>query len=319
MTLSTITVKAPGSMMLMGEHAVLHQEPAIVAAIDRWITVTLSIRNDEKLSIESVFGSLTQPIHQKPSAPWADWIFFLIRSFYEDIAELKLGLSIRIESTFEGAIGLSSSTALTVCLLFALAHWIVEDVSIEKKKQWVFEEAMDLLNQYGKVDSGAALQAVIYGGLRFYDSQSGQSSRIEKHVPCYLVYCGYKTPTEEVIKIILDKFKNNKKTLDDLFQSMGHCTQKAAHALKENCYEEWFACINQYYDLQKELGTTDDKLDHMIALSRQTPKTLASKISGAGLGDCIVVLGQVDQDVWRSMSDVQIIEIHQVDAGVQVC
>ena len=84
MTLSTITVKAPGSMMLMGEHAVLHQEPAIVAAIDRWITVTLSPRNDEKLSIESVFGSLTQPIHQKPSAPWADWIFFLIRllNFY---------------------------------------------------------------------------------------------------------------------------------------------------------------------------------------------------------------------------------------------
>jgi mevalonate kinase len=46
---------------------------------------------------------------------------------------------------------------------------------------------------------------------------------------------------------------------------------------------------------------------------------VASKISGAGLGDCIVVLGEVDKDVWRSMSDVQIIEIHQVDEGVQVC
>ncbi len=319
MTLPTITVKAPGSMMLMGEHAVLHQEPAIVAAIDRWITVTLSPRNDEKLSIESVFGSLAQPMHQKPSAPWADWIFFLIRSFYEDIAELKLGLSIRIESTFEGAIGLSSSTALTVCVLFALAHWIVEDASIDKKKQWVFEEAMDLLHQYGKVDSGAALQAVIYGGLRFYNSKSGQSSRIEKHVPCYLVYCGYKTPTEEVIKIISEKFKDEKKSLDDLYQLMGNCTLSAVNFLKENRFEEWFACINQYYDLQKKLGTTDEKLEKMIVLARGSSKAVASKISGAGLGDCIVVLGEVDKDVWRSMSDVQIIEIHQVDEGVQVC
>jgi hypothetical protein len=32
-----------------------------------------------------------------------------------------------------------------------------------------------------------------------------------------------------------------------------------------------------------------------------------------------VVLGEVDQDVWRAMSDVQIIEIHQVDEGVELC
>jgi mevalonate kinase len=319
MTLPTITVKAPGSMMLMGEHAVLHQEPAIVAAIDRWITVTLSPTNDEKLSIESVFGSLTQPMHQKPSAPWADWIGFIIRSFYEDIPEIKAGLSIRIESTFEGAMGLSSSTAVTVCLLFALAHWIFEDVSIEKKKQWVFEEAMDLLHQYGKVDSGAALQAVIHGGLRFYNSKEGTSHRIEKNVPCYLVYCGYKTPTEEVISIIAEKFKNDQKALNDLYQSMGECTQKAACAFKENRDEEWYACIDQYYDFQKQLGTSDEKLEKMIALARGSSKSVASKISGAGLGDCIVVLGEVDQDVWRAMSDVQIIEIHQVDEGVELC
>ena len=319
MNAGVIKVKAPGSIMIMGEHAVLHQQSAIVAAIDRWITVTLSCREDEQLSIDSVLGAIKVPMHQKPNAPWAEWICFMIRSFYEDIPEMKRGLSIKIESTFEGAIGLSSSTAITVCVLFALAQLIYPDSSLEKTKQWVFEEAMDLLHQYGKVDSGAALQAVIYGGLRWYDSKSGVSHCIEKKVPCYLVYCGYKTSTEEVIKIIAEKFKNDKKSLDDLYQLMGDCTLRAVNFLKEDRFEDWYACIHQYYDFQKKLGTVDEKLDQMIAHSGQSQKTLASKISGAGLGDCIVVLGEVDKNVWRSMSDVQIIKINPVNEGVQVC
>jgi mevalonate kinase len=319
MSLEPITVKAPGSMMIMGEHAVLHQHPALVASINRWITVTLSSRNDEQLLIQSVYGEIEQPMHVKPTETWAQWICFVIRSFFDDLPELKYGLNIHIESTFEGAVGLSSSTALTVSILFALAHWIAAESSEDKKKQWVFEEAMCLLEQYHKVASGAALQAVIFGGLRLYTAASKQSRCIEKAVRCYLVYCGYKTPTEEVVKVITEKFKDNPQQLKSIYHDMGECVAQGVDALSHDHAEKFYASVDRYYLLQKQLGTSDDLIDQMIDLSRQSQTALAAKISGAGLGDCILVIGEMDKNLWRPMKDIQVIEVEIVSEGVHLC
>jgi len=319
MTLAKVTVKAPGSMMIMGEHAVLHNQPAMVAAINRWITLTLEVRNDEQLNIESIYGSYLQPIKQAPTEPWVEWIYFIIESFFEDLPEIKNGLTIKIESTFEGAVGLSSSTALTVALLYALAQWVATDSSDKDKKQWVFAEAMDLLEQKNKVASGAALQAVIHGGLRLFDSKKKQSQRIDQSLPCYLVYCGYKTPTEQVVRHISEKFKGNKAALDSLYNQMGAYVLSGLQALEDNKVELFYKAIGDYYLLQKKIGVADDQLDQMIELSRQSQLTHAAKISGAGLGDCILVIGEIDRHLWRSMQDVQMIEIDIVEKGVQVC
>ena len=47
---------APGSLMLFGEHAVLHGQPAIACAINSWLTIHWSIRDDQQLIIESTLA-----------------------------------------------------------------------------------------------------------------------------------------------------------------------------------------------------------------------------------------------------------------------
>ena len=44
---------APAKVILLGEHFVVHGEPAIVLAIDRRATVTVKMRSDQKIFIKS--------------------------------------------------------------------------------------------------------------------------------------------------------------------------------------------------------------------------------------------------------------------------
>lgn len=47
---------APGSLMLLGEYAVLHGKHALVCAVDKRMTVKLSPRNDSVITIRSALG-----------------------------------------------------------------------------------------------------------------------------------------------------------------------------------------------------------------------------------------------------------------------
>lgn len=319
MSLPDVSIKAPGSMMIMGEHAVLHGQPAIVAAIDRSIIITLSGRSDKLLVIDSSYGHVKQSIYETPESEWAQWISFIIQSFINDFPELNTGVSVHIESTFEGAIGLSSSTAVTVALLYALAQWIAPESEDQQKKQWVFEEALYLMQQAQKVASGAALQAIIYGGLRYFDPEDQVSENMDVPLSCYLVYCGYKTPTEKVVTFVKEKFQDQPIELAHIYQKMGEVVKNSYAAIRKCNEDAFYLGINQYYLLQKALGVSDAKLQSMIALSEQSPLTKAAKISGAGLGDCILVMGEIDQSLWQAMPDIQMIEVQISKQGVAIC
>ena len=51
--LNQIKVSAPGSVMLMGEHAVVKGHWAIACAVDKYIEVILTPRSDKLINIDS--------------------------------------------------------------------------------------------------------------------------------------------------------------------------------------------------------------------------------------------------------------------------
>ncbi|MDD2236061.1 MAG: galactokinase family protein, partial [Kiritimatiellae bacterium] len=52
-----VIMSAPGTLMLMGEHAVLRGAPALACAVDQRIQVDLQCRRDGRLRIESALGT----------------------------------------------------------------------------------------------------------------------------------------------------------------------------------------------------------------------------------------------------------------------
>ncbi|MEO1285464.1 MAG: GHMP kinase, partial [Pseudomonadota bacterium] len=50
-----------------------------------------------------------------------------------------------------------------------------------------------------------------------------------------------------------------------------------------------------YQDLMRRLGVSDDALDAAAARAERTPDVIGAKISGSGLGDCVLAIGSVPE------------------------
>ncbi len=113
---------APGSLMLLGEYAVLHGQQAWVCALHKRITVTLTPRNDDRIEIYSdnhgQYSTDTQ--HLTIEKPFE----FVLAALKQHQAVLRRGCDIHIESTFSDTIGFGSSAAVTTATLAALFNWL---------------------------------------------------------------------------------------------------------------------------------------------------------------------------------------------------
>jgi mevalonate kinase len=59
-------------------------------------------------------------------------------------------------------------------------------------------------------------------------------------------------------------------------------------AIQEQDWLELGFLFNEQQKCMKSLGVSDDHLDSLIAELRAQPNILGAKISGSGLGDCVI-------------------------------
>ncbi len=106
-----------------------------------------------------------------------------------------------------------------------------------------------------------------------------------------LCYCGYKTPTGDVLARIAERMVGKEAAFDALYSRMGAVSAQTINAVKKGDWTAFFHSINLYQDLMVELGVSDPTLDDLITRARGSEGARAAKISGSGLGDCIVAFG----------------------------
>ena len=150
-----IKVSAPGSLMLTGEHAVLHGSPAAACAVDKRIYLTLSPRDDRAVHIESPLGTLEATLDNLLQQGQFTFIIEAIKQ-----SGLATGVDIRTESEFSSTVGLGSSAAVTVCICMALNTFMGE---IPTRAE-LFRQCYNVVHGVQKTGSGCDLAASIYGG-----------------------------------------------------------------------------------------------------------------------------------------------------------
>lgn len=279
-----IVSSAPASLMLLGEHAVLHGEPALVAAVDQRITVQLSPRTDSVITIESQLGSLTTSLdHIVPCPPFQ----FVLHTIKHCRPMLRSGFDLHIHSHFSHQVGLGSSAAVTVALLAALYRAAHHVVSLDD----LIKQGRDIIRQTQGSGSGADVAASVLGGVVHYAASPFCYEKLSVLLPLSLLYCGFKTKTAEVIAIVQNKFQNNLDTFHALCRVIGQCVAEGLSAIKQ---EDWHA-LGRVLDAQQKLmvslGVSLPILDDMVLHLKNQNDILGAKISGSGLGDCVLGLG----------------------------
>lgn len=278
--------------MLMGEHAVLRGHPAMVCAISKRMKVELTPRADRIVVLHSALGEHETTLDELAPNESFRFVLGAIRACREGIEQ---GFDLDIRSEMSHQMGLGSSAAVTVSTLAALAG----AQGKTPERQCLLECGTKIIRRaQGGVGSGADVAASTYGGcLRFF-AESQDVVALPTAPKLTVLYSGSKTPTPEVIAIVEENRKRQPEAFDRLDALIGDVVRRAFVAAASENWETVGELMNVNQGLMDALGVNNAKLSELVYELREDPNVFGSKISGSGLGDCVVGLGKAMRRDW---------------------
>lgn len=261
-----------GKLMMFGEHAVVYGHPCIVAAIDKTISAEVSFNTEEKDKF--ILPGVNNDLYLKSA----------LNVFREKYKKLEWFI-IKTKADFSDQYGFGSSAAVTVAVLKALhSHY---RISIDKQN--LFNMAYKSILSVSPDSSGFDVAASVYGGIIKYQKNKKIEQLSYKKLPLIVVYSGKKGDTISMIKKVAQKYKKDKRKVDKIFFEMENIVKKAAMLLADDALKQLGKLMNLNHKLLAQLGVSTKKIDNIIEKAISAG-ALGAKISGAGGGDCVIVL-----------------------------
>ncbi len=285
MAQESFKVSAPGKLMLLGEHAVLHGRRALVGAVNQRIAVTCKPRKDGKIHIISALGEYST---------WLDYIEivpafrFILAALQQEREHLSCGMDLQVEAEFSADVGLGSSAAVTAAMMGVL--YTISRRKVEPAR--IFPAAMQTIQAVQGCGSGADLAACVYGGILCYQQEPAQVQKINKDFPLTVVYSGSKLQTGKVINMVKEKYTRHPDLFSGIYDLMDKSVCAAAAAIEKADYQELGELFNINQGLMDALGVSNYLLSEINYRLRKEPGISGSKISGSGLGDCVIGVGK---------------------------
>ncbi|HVE43622.1 MAG TPA: mevalonate kinase [Gammaproteobacteria bacterium] len=281
------SASAPGSLMLLGEYAVLSGKQALVCAVDKRVTVTLTPRDDWTISLYAdCYGSyVTHLAELKVEKPFE----FALSAIKQLQAKLTKGFDLHIHSDFSDQIGFGSSAAVTVATLAVLVSWL----GVRTSPLDLVRQGREAVRRVQGVGSGADIAASVYGGIVAYQAEPMAVEKINMLYPLTVLYAGYKTKTTDAIAQVEEYFSAFPKLYRSIVDAIGQCVTEGIALLRSGDEGGFGKMMTTQQGMMKALGVSTPQLCDMASHLNQQLGISGAKISGAGLGDCVIGLGQL--------------------------
>ncbi|MDZ4228140.1 MAG: mevalonate kinase [Candidatus Levybacteria bacterium] len=327
--MNKVTVSAPGKLMLLGEHAVVCNHPCIVTAVDQRMRVTAEIISEPIFSLQAPDVQITgyeKPINEigKGDLPkGAKFVEIAVSNLLKNSEILKqvqndkLGIRIKTESEFSSQFGFGSSSASTACTVKAVSELLGLNLTNKEIFDLSYKTVLDI---QGK-GSGFDVAAAVYGGTLYFvtGGKTIEPLKIES-LPLIVGYSGIKADTVTLMNQVKASFTNRQDKLDEMFNNMEVLVNDAKTTFINGDFAKVGELMNKNQSLLKELGVSIDKLDNMIGAALKAG-AYGAKLSGAGGGDCMIVLSPEDkkQAVINGINSVgEVIEVKTNAEGVRI-
>ena len=268
-----IQTSAPGKLLLLGDYAVVYNNPCIVTAVDKRLYVEAEIIEKEQDEIIT------------PQVKESRFVLETIAHFREKFT-IRDSVRIKTQGDFSHQVGLGSSSAVTVATLEALNQLFQKNLT---KKQ-VFEMCYSVTLSIQGVGSGFDIAAAVYGGTQYYVTGGVVIEPIHIHsLPLIVGYSGIKADTPFYIRKVAEAFKYKQKELKCIFSSITSLVKEARMGLEHYDYIKMGKCMTQNHTILQQLGVSIPKLDEMVKAANDAG-AWGAKLSGAGGGDCMIAL-----------------------------
>ena len=311
----TSIAKAPGKIILFGEHFVVYQNKAILGAINKYATVTTEKTNTDNILISSSLGqSSIQKDEDVSNVEKKFRPFFYIAKQVIEKNNFEKGITIKIESDIPIGAGLGSSSACCV----AAAASILNLFNITDEKE-VLELAINAEKTIFPNTSGADCTVSVSGGIIEYQKEKGFSKiETENEFNFIIIDSEQVHSTDKVVERVRKFKENNSDVFTELCSEEERLIAKALDSMKKNDLETIGKCMAQNQMFLEQIGVSNDEL---LSITKEIEKiTFGAKITGAGDGGCIIALTQKDDDLSEYLNTTKY-QTHQVTiqkTGMQV-
>jgi mevalonate kinase len=288
---------APAKVILFGEHFVVYGSPAILASINKRISVSAytTIDNEYKIAISTDIGVAGQYDNDGEFRRFEGGIEArsVLDPLYQAIKRVllirnkKIGIEISISSEVPPGIGLGSSAASCVATIAAVNSLFQKSPNRHK----ICKLAIESERLIHEKTSGADCYVSTFGGLIEYDSRSKGFRRLDtKGSLCLIVAStGVKHSTANLVAVV-KRFKDRNQThFESLTKQARDICLQACTALVSGKSDKIGELMNENQIILRQIGASHYKAEDLIDICSEAG-ALGTKITGAGGGGSVIAL-----------------------------
>ena len=285
--------RAPGKIILAGEHFVVLGAPAVSMAINLYSQVRVTPKNGSGMDVNADIplrflagkgGNAVIPDPRELLRP----LQLAAEASLKHVGSSDHGVHVNVECEIPVAAGLGSSASTTVAIIAAVAKF----KGVELNKKEIFKLAFVPENFLHGKPSGVDQATCIYGGMIQFTRPSSVKTVRSKKDPVMLVCdTGIHHATRTLVGSVVQKSQRERKDFQNYLVEVREISSGVAKALREGDDEDLGVLMYQNHELLRKIGVSHPKLDHLVEAARRAG-ALGAKLTGAGGGGCIIALAR---------------------------
>lgn len=281
--------KAHGKVILIGEHSVVFDKPAIAIPFHEVNVTALVEQGEPKDSKNTLWFSSRYFNGALFDAP--DELSGIKASVDETFELLNVkpaNLNIHIESSIPSGRGLGSSAAVAHAVVKAIFNYY--DAPLPHDVQMHLVQIAET-HAHGN-PSGIDMEATCNDSpIWFQKGKETKSLDIERPLHIVVADSGQFGDTRTAVESIRFMYRNNPAVARKSIDLLGDYTYECQRSLASGDLLKIGQCLNLAQDELSILGVSDPSLNHLINTARHH-HALGAKLTGGGRGGCILALAQ---------------------------
>ncbi len=279
---------APAKTILVGEHAVVYQRPAIAVPV---------FVAQAKVTIQPLIKAPNGVVHvvapeidldcALTDLPAQHALQVVIRSMLKEMDIPRLpAMRIIIRSDIPTAAGMGSSAAVAVALIRAIAKFLGRALPLEVINRLAYESE----KIHHGTPSGIDNTVITYGQPIFFQkSQSPQVIHLSHPITLVIADSGVSASTAEWVGGVRSRWQKDTAAYEAYFDQIAELTLASRQALENGALESLGQYLNRDHHLLAKIGVSIPILDHLVDAARAAG-ALGSKLTGSGGGGNIIAL-----------------------------
>ncbi|GAB4075202.1 mevalonate kinase [Barrientosiimonas marina] len=280
----TAVGSAHSKLILIGEHAVVHGEPAISLPFPLVEAKAMTAYAPGSIQIDSTF-------YQGPLATIPDSLYGLKACIEDTLEHLELpqrDLVIRLESTIPPGKGLGSSASVAVAIVRSLFTYAGEDCRMQE-----ILRLADVSEKHAHGAPSGIDTMTITSGLPIWYQKDETMELIEPQGDFHFIVAdsGRMADTRQAVESVTERLKSAPRRIQTKLEHLGDMTRRARTALESASKHMLGQLLDEAQGELEALGVSDSGLNRLIDYARQEG-ALGAKLTGGGNGGCVIALAQ---------------------------